>query len=130
VKAWLARVLDEAGARQLPALIEDWESADDARSWIARALRIDLALAIEKPEIVMPALHRRCVRFGDDQPWFKRAKHPRHAHEAAVVVEDWIAVWSPGRQWLRSLWPPALTLDAGVVDEYRSEVRGQVVSGR
>ncbi len=124
---WLAQLLDEAEARQLPALIDAWQGFDDARTWIARALRIDLALAIERPEIVLPALYRRCVRFGDDERFFKRNIQPRHAREASALVEEWIAAWAPGRHWLRSLWPAAVALDAGVVAEYRTEIAGQIV---
>lgn len=120
----LAQLLDEAEARQLPALIDAWESTDDARHWIARALRIDLALAIERPDLVLPMLHRRCVRFGDDAPWFTRAAPPRHASEAAALVEAWLAEWSPGRSWLRAMWPPPVALDAGVIAEYRCTEAG------
>ncbi len=122
----LAQLLDEADARQLPALIEAWERTDDARRWIARALRIDLALAIERPDLVLPALHRRCVRFGEDAQWFTRTAPPPHARETAALVADWIAEWSPGRTWLRAMWPPPVALDAGVIAEYRYNLRGSI----
>ena len=52
--ALLARVIDEAEAGQLPVLIDDWLMAGDARHWIARALRVDLAVLVDRPELVVP----------------------------------------------------------------------------
>jgi len=40
----LARVLEEAEAGQLPALIAEWSTADASRRAIAGALRVDLAV--------------------------------------------------------------------------------------
>lgn len=64
----LARLLDEAHAGQLPALI--WHLGD---SPIARALRIDLALLVARPELALPALYRRCGVWADDyrDPWWR-----------------------------------------------------------
>ncbi len=116
----LERVLDEAEARQLPALIDDWRDAPDERRWIARALRIDLALLEAHPELVIPALHRRCARLAG------RFHHPEAPALPALqaTIEAWTAAWSAGRPWLRAVRPPRVPLQAGVIEEYRTSVEG------
>ena len=121
----LARLLDEAEARQLPALIADWQDADDARQWLARALRIDLPLLLERPALVLPALYRRCATFGRDDAFFRRSWHAVHSQEASEYVTRWLSERPPA-SWLRSLWPPEVPLDAGVVEEYRTGLAGEL----
>ena len=74
----LQRLLDEAEARQLPALIAEWSERSDALSWVARALQLDLPLLIERPELVLTCLYRRCHWLGDREMFYpKRGAVPR-----------------------------------------------------
>ncbi len=49
----------------MPALIAEWGDRDDAYRWIARSLQLDLPLLIERPELVLACLYRRCFFFND-----------------------------------------------------------------
>jgi hypothetical protein len=121
----LARVVEEADARQLPAVIDEWWDAADLRRWLARALRIDLALLTERPELVLPCLHRRCAWLGEPaEAAFYRGR-PEPPPDAAAL-RDLVGSWRPGRPWLRSLRPPQIPLDGGVLEEYRTPVRGDL----
>ncbi|HEY6035908.1 MAG TPA: hypothetical protein VIV58_16650 [Kofleriaceae bacterium] len=116
--ALLARVIDEADAGQLPVLIEDWLAAGDARHWIARALKIDLAVLVERPELAVPCLLRRCTWFGDEFPrYVHRPPPPPDAAAVRGLARSWEASWR--RPYLRSLRTPAVPLDGGVIEEYR-----------
>ncbi len=98
----LGRVLDEAEAGQLPALIAEWSIADPARRELARLIRIDLALTAVRPELAIPCLVRR-----------------------RAPIDAWVAAWAPGKRWLRALggpWP----LPAGIVEEYRTDATGSL----
>lgn len=124
----LDRLLDEAEARQLPALIADWAERDGYR-WIARALRLDLALLVEHPELALPCIHRRCAWLGaDDESRFFRElpPSPPDAGMLRARVQAWLERWSPGRRWLRSLRPQPIPLDTAVVEEYRTSVEGRL----
>ena len=123
VDALLSRVIDEADAGQLPVLIDEWKDAGDARHWIARALRIDLAVLVERPELVVPCLLRRCTWLGAEFPPFAQRSAP--APDAAAVrglARSWEASWS--RPFLRALRTPQVPLDGGVIEEYRSGAAG------
>ena len=116
-------MLDEAEARQLPALIAEWSERSDALSWIARALQLDLPLLIERPELVLTCLYRRCHWLGDREMFYpKRGEAPREAKGAAALVDEWVAA-RPGR-WLRALRPPRFPLEAAIVEEYRTSIEG------
>jgi len=117
----LARVLDEAQARQLPSLIEDWRDTR-ARRWIARALRIDLALLTAEPELVVPCLLRRCSWPGNDDPDDMLA--------VRELLAEWAAAWRPTGRWFRALRPPEVALDRGVVEEYRTSAAGALHADR
>lgn len=121
----LARIVEEAEARQLPVLIDEWWDAHDVRRWLARALRIDLALLTERPELVVPCLHRRCAWLGGPAEagfYDERPEVPRDAAALRALV----APWRPGRPWLRALRPPQVPLDGGVIEEYRTSLPGDV----
>jgi hypothetical protein len=118
-------VIEEAEARQLPAVIDEWWDAPDARRWLARALRIDLALLTERPELVVPCLHRRCAWPGDPAEAAFYAERPEVPPDAAALREL-VAGWRPGRPWLRALRPPPIPLDGGVLEEYRTSQPGEV----
>ena len=123
--ALLARVIDEAEARQLPVLIHEWWGAPDARSWLARSLRIDLALLTERPDLVVPCLHRRCAWLGGPAEagfYRERPEVPR----TAAALRELVSGWRPGRPWLRALRPPQVPLDGGVLEEYRTSLDGEV----
>ena len=121
----LARVFEEADARQLPAVIDEWWDAADVRRWLARALRIDLALLTERPELVLPCLHRRCAWLGvPAEVAFYRGRLAPPPEAAAL--RDLVGDWRPERPWLRSLRPPQIPLDGGVLEEYRTPVRGDL----
>jgi hypothetical protein len=123
IDALLSRVIDETDAGQLPVLIDDWMHVGDARHWIARALRIDLALLVERPELVVPCLLRRCTFFGDEFPPFEqRSAPPVDAPAVRGLARSWEASWI--RPYLRSLRTPQVPLDGGVVEEYRSGAAG------
>jgi hypothetical protein len=119
------RIVEETDARQLPALIDEWWDAPDHRRWIARALRIDLALLTERPELVIPCLHRRCAWPGAPEEAAFYVERTRVPPEAAALREA-MRGWRPGAPWLRSLRPPPVPLDAGVVEEYRTAVAGEL----
>lgn len=128
----LARVLDEAQARQLPALIADWSELR-ARRWIARALRIDLALLTAEPELVVPCLYRRCAWPGSDEEaacYRQRPPVPDDALAVRTMIAEWAAEWGAGRRWLRALRPPEVAVDGGVVEEYRTSLRGMLQADR
>ncbi|MEO8705977.1 MAG: hypothetical protein ABI867_38465 [Kofleriaceae bacterium] len=126
----LLRILDEAEARQLPALAAEWILADDHRHWIARALRIDLALLVARPELVVPCLYRRCATVG----WYPLEAHfftqrldlawePHALHAWVTAAAE---AWGAGRSWLRTLRTPAVPLDGAVIEEYRTAIRGRL----
>lgn len=117
------RIVDEAEGRQLPVLIAEWWDAPDRRRWIARALRIDLALLTERPELVVPCLQRRCAWLGAPAETAFYSERPEVPAEAAALREL-MRGWGPGRPWLRTLRPPPVPLDAGVVEEYWTEAAG------
>ena len=124
----LARVLDEAQARQLPALIADWSELR-ARRWIARALRIDLALVTAEPDLVVPCLVRRCVWPGgeDEASWYReRPAVPDDALAVRTLAAEWADEWGTGRRWLRALRPPEVAVDGGVIEEYRTSAAGEL----
>ena len=104
----LERLVDEADAGQLPVLIAEWSRADPARRWIARALRLDLALLVAHPELVVPCLQRRCG----------------HHQAAGPLVDAWTAAWGQGGAWLRAVRPPPVPLGAGALEEYRTSLPG------
>ena len=118
----LLRVLDEAYARQLPALIAEWLQSPGDRAWIARALRIELALLTEHPELALPCLYRRCAYLGDEDGFYTERPElgPLHA------LQGRISAWAEhaARPWLRALRPPPIPLDGAVVEEYRTSERG------
>ena len=121
--ALLARVIDEADAGQLPVLIDDWLTAGDARHWIARALRIDLALLVERPELAVPCLLRRCSWMGSEYPHIaRRGEPPVEAVAVRGLARSWEATWR--RPYLKSMHTPLIPLDGGVVEEYRSGAPG------
>lgn len=123
VDALLSRVIDEADAGQLPVLIDEWIDVGDARHWIARALRIDLAVLVERPELVVPCLLRRCTWLGAEFPPFaQRSAPPVDAAAVRGLARSWEASWE--RPYLRSLRTPVVPLDGGVVEEYRSGAAG------
>jgi hypothetical protein len=123
VDALLSRVIDEADAGQLPVLIDEWLEVGDARHWIARALRIDLAVLVDRPELVVPCLLRRCTWLGAEFPPFaQRSAPPPDAAAVRGLARSWEASWT--RPYLRSLRTPLVPLDGGVVEEYRSAAVG------
>ncbi|MEO8551099.1 MAG: hypothetical protein ABI678_14035 [Kofleriaceae bacterium] len=117
----LERIVDEANAGQLPVLIEEWAGESDERRWLARALRLDLALLVERPELTVPCLLRRCVWFGEEYPSFVSRVAPRGAQAVRALARSW--KW---KAYLRSLRSPVVPLDAGVVEEYRTDATGDV----
>ena len=117
----IERIVDEANAGQLPVLIEEWAEETDERRWLARALRIDLALLVARPELTVPCLLRRCTWFGDEYPAFISRVAPRGAEAVRALVRSWR--WHPH---LRSLRSPTVPLDAGMIEEYRSDATGDV----
>jgi hypothetical protein len=123
VRALLQRLLDEADARQLPALIAEWGERSDPLRWIAIALQLDLPLLIERPELVMPCLARRCGAFDDEEAYANRAV-PADAAEVRDLVEDWLSAWESPPTWLQAVRPPPYPLEAGIVEEYRTSVGG------
>lgn len=92
----LARLLDEAHAGQLPAMI--YELGDTS---VARALRIDLALLVARPELAWPALYRRCtwLDWGADyrEPWWRPLREPLVEPEG--LLEEY-RTSRAGRLWL------------------------------
>lgn len=108
----LARVLEEAEAGQLPALIAEWSTADASRRAIAGALRVDLAVLVAHPGLVIPCLARRRERIA-------RAGQ----RSSRGVLDAWTATWSHGKRWLRSC---DLDLPPGIVEEYRTGIRGRL----
>ena len=117
-------MVQEAEARQLPAVIAEWLERSDALHWVARALQLDLPLLIEHPELVLPCLYRRCVGFGDTAFYERRVEVPAVAAEVAAIVNDWIE--QQPMRWLRALRPPHYPLDAGIVEEYRTSLKGDL----
>lgn len=119
------RIVEEAEARQLPTLIDEWWDAPDHRRWLARALRIDLALLTERPDLVVPCLHRLCAwpgAPGEAAFYRQRSAPPPEAAALREVMQG----WQPGAPWQRALRPPAVPLDAGVVEEYRTSIEGEL----
>lgn len=126
MRAVLQRVLDEAEARQLPALIAEWGGRNDPLRWVALALQLDLAFLIEHPELVVPCLVRRTVGFDDPDAYRQRARIPSDAGELCALVEGLVEAWEPRGPWLRAVRPPRYPLEAGVIEEYRSAGEGAV----
>lgn len=132
----LLRVLDEAEARQLPVLIAEWLPAQGARHWLAKGLRLDLAVLHDHPTEVIPCLYRRCAWLGAAaESTFAQARGllrsypPASAAELRAMVDSWIASWqalAPRRTWLRALRPPPFALDAAIVEEYRTSAVGEL----
>lgn len=121
----MLRVIDEASAYQLPALIAEWAAATDHRRWIAKALRIDLALLTERPELVVPSLYRRCATVGVLEAGFKsRPEVPAGIAELRDWIGGAVEAWGAGRRWLRALRSPPVPLDGAVVEEYRTSAQG------
>ncbi len=118
------RVLQEAEARQLPALIAEWSERSDALHWIARSLQLDLPLLIERPELVLPCLYRRCHWLGDTAFYQGRESVPAESESVVALIADWIS--ARPMSWLRALRPPQFALDAGVVEEYRTALEGDI----
>lgn len=113
------RIVEEAEARQLPALIAEWSATEDERHWIARALRIDLALLTERPELVRPALYRRCAP-NEELVYAERI----HVPAAVRALEQRVRTWPMPARWLRALRPPTVPLEGAVLEEYRTSIRG------
>jgi hypothetical protein len=120
----LLRVLEEAEARQLPALIAEWSERSDALRWVARALQLDLPLLIERPELVLTCLYRRCRWLGDTVFYPKRGPVPAEAEDLAGLIEEWSD--ARPRRWLRAVRPPPFPLDAGIIEEYRTSLVGEI----
>lgn len=118
------RVVQEAEARQLPALIAEWLERTDALHWVARSLQLDLPLLIERPELVLPCLYRRCAWLGDTTFYPGRVDVPAESANVAALVTDWVE--DKPLRWLRALRPPHYPLDAGVVEEYRTSLKGDI----
>lgn len=117
----LERILDEAHARQLPALIAEWERTTDERFWLARALRIDLALLVERPALVVPCLYRRCAHLGAEHDFYaERPPPPADFTALRALVAGW-AEDTP-RPWLRAARPIPTPLDGALREEYRGAV--------
>lgn len=134
MNALIARILDETEAGQLPALIAEWGALDelDERYWLARALRLDLALLTGRPELGLPCLARRFAWAGshhEDAFFRDRPPVPFALRQAREVVEDALAAWRPRRPWLQALRPPTWPIDAGAVEEYRTAANGPLVLG-
>jgi len=125
----LQRVLEEADARQLASLVEDWAGAGGVRRWIARAIRIDLALLHERPELVIPCLDWRCSSLGTAgealvyREGVARGGIEDHA-ELRSTIAAWVETWGRGRRWLRAVRPPAVPLDGALREEYRTAATG------
>ena len=73
---------------------------------------------------MLPCLYRRCVWFGDTAFYERRGEVPAVAAELAAIVNDWIE--QQPRRWLRALRPPHYPLDAGIVEEYRTSLKGDL----
>src|SRR5262249_18208320 len=82
----------------------------DARRWIARALRLDLPVLVERPDLAVPCVLRRCA-------WFGR-------NDARSLAADIAAAY--GRPYLRSLRAPPVPLGAGVAEGYRTAAEGSL----
>lgn len=115
-----ASVVESAEARQLPALIAEWEVATDERHWLARALRVDLALVTAHPGLALACLAARCAH---DPIWY--AYSPPVPAEAARAAEL-AAAWATGTPRLRALRPPPVPLVGGVREEYRTSLAGEL----
>jgi hypothetical protein len=126
MRVLLQRLLDEAEARQLPALIAEWADRSDTLRWVAIALQLDLPLLIERPELVIPCLVRRCIGFDEVEPYYQRAQAPVDARELRELVEEWVAAWEARGAWLRAVRPPQYPLEAGIVEEYRTSATGTI----
>jgi hypothetical protein len=114
----MLRLVDEANARQLPALVAEW--ANGPNRWIARALRIDLALLTERPELTVPCVYRRCAFVGNEHGFYERTDPS--FDRLRDMMADWAArTPSP---WLRSLRVPIIPVDGAVIEEYRTGVTG------
>ena len=120
----MLRLLDEAQARQLPALIAEWSRTPGDRAWIARALRIDLALLTERPELAVPCVYRRCAFVGGEHEqgfYAQRAELPDLSS-----LRETMQRWAEAQRgpWLRAMRPPPVPVDGAVVEEYRTSLRG------
>jgi hypothetical protein len=76
------RLVEEADAHQLPALIDEWRDTP-----LARALAIDLALLEARPELVLPCVYRRCGLLDPldiPRPWLRSL---RSVADAGVLEE-------------------------------------------
>jgi hypothetical protein len=114
----MLRLVDEANARQLPALVAEW--ANGPNRWIARALRIDLALLTERPELAVPCVYRRCAFVGNERGFYERTDPS--FDRLRDMMADWAArTRSP---WLRSLRVPIIPIDGAVIEEYRTGITG------
>jgi hypothetical protein len=126
-------LLDEAEAAAragaLGALIDAWAPAGDERAWIARALRLDLPLIVEDPERVVACVHRRAAWLGADEEasfYDGTRAAPPEAAALRARMDRWAAIADARGPWLRSLCPPAVPLDAAVIEEYRAAARGAI----
>src|SRR5437879_1758288 len=126
MEALLGRVIDEADAGQLPVLIAEWLDTDDVRRWIALAIKLDLPILVERPELVVPCVLRRCGWLGAATPFYKPtgAEPPRDAAEVRALADAWRSTWR--QPYLAALRPPHVPLDAGVIEEYRTAAQGEL----
>jgi len=122
-----AAVERAASDGRLPELVDELGAGDDEARWLARALRVDLALLVDSPDLAFPYLYARCFGLGDENfhaPGHAGLAPSTEVRDAmAARLEDWRHAWTrPGRTWLRALRPPEVPLDAPLVEEYRGEL--------
>ncbi len=89
----------------------------------SRTLQLDLPLLIERPELVLPCLYRRCKWLGDIVFYPGRGPVPVESDSVAALLDEWV---DRPMRWLRALRPPRFPLDAGVVEEYRIALEGDI----
>ena len=104
------------------ALLAELSEGSEAERWLARALRRDLAFLALHPELTFPCVYRLGWWHDTEAATaFLTGNAPEPQRSPLrPLLEAWRQQWESQRRgpWLRALRPPAIPLDAPLLEEY------------